>query len=87
MAVKKVIISENQLKRLVIEETMSKVDIASLTNSKEFKDAIRKALENNRDVEKDIEKKVRKIVADSVSSLFRGLWERNSFWRGIITNS
>ena len=80
MAGKKIIISESQMVQLVMEEVMSKADIASLADNKDFKDAIVKAMKNNRDADKDLEKKVRKIVADSVKVLFRGLWERNNFW-------
>lgn len=86
MAGKKIIISESQMKQLVMEEVMSKADIASLADNKDFKDAIIKAMKNNRDADKDLEKKVRKIVADSVKVLFRGLWERNNFWTGLINN-
>ena len=86
MASKKIIISESQMKQLVMEEVMSKADIASLADNKDFKDAIVKAMKNNRDADKDLEKKVRKIVADSVKVLFRSLWERNNFWAGLISN-
>lgn len=86
MAGKKVIISESQMQQLVIEEIMSKADITSLANNKDFKDAVYKAVKDNREAEKDLEKKVRKIVADSVKTLFRGLWERNNFWAGLINN-
>ena len=83
---KKIIITEDMAKRLVIEEIASKIDVSSLANSKEFKDAVQKAIKNDRDVNDEIEKKVRKIVADAVKTLFRGLWERNNFWTGLITN-
>lgn len=86
MAGKKIIISESQMKQLVMEEVMSKANIASLADNKDFKDAIVKAMKNNREADKDLEKKVRKIVADSVKVLFRGLWERNNFWTGLINN-
>ena len=84
MAGKKVIISESMMRRLVVEEIMSKTDIASLVNTSEFKDGVYKAVRNNKDAERELEKKVRKIVADSVKVLFRGLWERNNFWTGLI---
>ena len=64
MAGKKVIISESMMRRLVVEEIMSKTDIASLVNTPEFKDMV--------------------TGADSVKTLFRGLWERNNFWTGLI---
>lgn len=86
MAGKKVIISESQMEQLVMNEVMSKTDISSLANNADFKDAVYKAVKNSRDADKDLEKKVRKIVADSVKVLFRGLWERNNFWTGLINN-
>jgi hypothetical protein len=86
MANKKVIISESMAQKLIVEEIMSKADIAALADNKDFKDAVNKALKNNREADKELEKKVRKIVADSVKVLFRGLWERNNFWTGLINN-
>ena len=86
MAGKKIIISESQMRSLVVEEITSKIEIASLADNKDFKDAIGKVLKNSRDIDKELEKKVRKIVADAVKVLFRGLWERNNFWAGLITN-
>ena len=74
------------MQKLVVEEIMSKVDIAALGDNRDFKDAVNKALQNNHDADKELEKKVRKIVADSVKVLFRGLWERNNFWTGLINN-
>lgn len=74
------------MQKLVVEEIMSKADIASLGDKKEFKDAVNKALKNNQEADREFEKKVRKIVADAVKTLFRGLWERNSFWAGLINN-
>jgi len=86
MAGKKVIISEEMMRKLVVEEIMSKADIAALGDNRDFKDAVNKALKNNREADKELEKKVRQIVADSVKVLFRGLWERNNFWTGLINN-
>jgi hypothetical protein len=86
MAGKKVIISEEMMQKLVVEEIMSKADIAALGDNRDFKDAVNKALKNNREADKELEKKVRQIVADSVKVLFRGLWERNNFWTGLINN-
>ena len=86
MGGKKVIITESQMKKLVINEVISKADIASLADNRDFKDAVAKAVKNSKDMDKDLEKKVRKIVADSVRVLFRGLWERNNFWTGLINN-
>lgn len=83
---KKIIITESMLQKLMVNEAISKADITSLANDRDFKDAVAKVIKNDRDAEKELEKKIRKIVADSVKVLFRGLWERNNFWTGLITN-
>ncbi len=83
---KKVIITESMAQQLMIEEIMSKADVSSILNSREFKDAVSKSLKDNKDFDRDFAKKVKKIVADAVKTLFRGLWERNNFWAGLINN-
>ena len=75
------------MKRIVAEEILSKSDISSLLNSNDFKDAVKKTIKDDRNLEKECEAKVRKMIADAVNNLFKGLWEKNNFWRGIITNS
>ena len=52
MAGKKVIVNESQMQKLVVEEIMSKADIAALGDNRDFKDAVNKALQNNRDADK-----------------------------------
>ena len=51
------------MQKLVVEEIMSKAEITALGDNRDFKDAVNKALKNNRDADKELEKKVRKIVA------------------------
>ena len=84
---KKVLINESMMKQLMVEEILSKADMASLFNSSDFKDAVKKSIKDDRNLEKELEEKVRKIVADSVNNLFKGLWEKNNFWKSIITHS
>ena len=84
MAGKKIILTESMFNQLVLEEAASKVDIDSLVKSKEFKDAVYKAVKDNRDVEKDIEKTVRKLVTNIMKDLLRGMWERSNLWTNII---
>ena len=86
MAGKKIIITESMAKQLIIEEIASKVSVSDIVNSKEFKDAVTKSLKNNSDFDRDFEKKMKKIVATAVKNLFKGMWERNSFWQNLITN-
>ena len=87
MAGKKIIITESMAKKLMVEQIISESDVSSIINSREFKDAVAKSLKNNDDFERNMEKKIKKIVADSVKALFKGLWERNAFWSGLITNN
>ena len=87
MAKRKIIITESMAHRLIAEEALSKLDISALATNRDFKDAVAKALKDNNDFEKEFNKKVKKIVADAVKQLFKGLWERNNFWSGIITNN
>ena len=84
MAAKKVIITESMAQKLMVEQIISEADVSSIINSKDFKDAVAKSLKNNQDFDREFEKKVRKIVADAVTSLFKGLWERNNFWTNLI---
>ena len=86
MSIKKIIITESMAERLVIEEIMSKTEMSSFLDSKDFKDAVVKTLKNNQDYEREFEKKVRKIVADATKNVFRGMWERSPFWSSLITN-
>ena len=70
------------LKQIVAHQMIEEADLSKAQVS----DAVKDALNNDKNVNKELEKKVRKIVADSVKVLFRGLWERNNFWTGLINN-
>ena len=47
-------------------------------------DAVSDALKNDRQVSKDLEKKIRAVVADSVNTLFKTLWQRRNFYEDEI---
>jgi BMFP domain-containing protein YqiC len=73
---KKVIISESHFKRLLTEENkLSKDEVSKV---------MRDLLKTDRNVQKDIEKKVREIVAATVNTLFRTLWQRRNFYEDEI---
>lgn len=46
--------------------------------------AVDAALKSNRDVSKTLEKKVKELVANSVNTLFRTLWQRRNFYEDEI---
>lgn len=71
---KRIIINESDYKRILIQE---KVD-------KAVADAVSDALKNDRQVSKDLEKKIRAVVADSVNTLFKTLWQRRNFYEDEI---
>ena len=71
---RRIIINESDYKRILIQE---KVD-------KAVADAVSDALKNDRQVSKDLEKKIRAVVADSVNTLFKTLWQRRIFYEDDI---
>ena len=71
---RRIIINESDYKRILIQE---KVD-------KAVADAVRDALKNDRQVSKDLEKKIRAVIADSVNTLFKTLWQRRNFYEDEI---
>ena len=71
---RRIIINESDYKRILIQE---KVD-------KAVADAVSDALKNDRQLSKDLEKKIRAVVADSVNTLFKTLWQRRNFYEDEI---
>lgn len=77
---KKVIISEEMMNTIVVnqileENNISKSDIVS---------AVKDALKNDSSIKRDMEKRVRELVAASVNTLFRTLWQRRNFYEDEI---
>jgi len=77
---KKVIITEEMMKTIVESQILeangiSKEDIVS---------AVKDALKNDYRIKGDIEKRVRELVATSVNTLFRTLWQRRNFYEDEI---
>ena len=84
---RRVIITEDSARRIAEFEILSEGKFDYILNSKEFKDAVKSAIKDDRDFDRNNEKKVKKIVSDCVSELFRSLWQRNSIWTSAIKNS
>ena len=74
MANKKIILSENQIRRLIAEGIMTEVI------SDDMDKKIAKALKNN----KDLNKMVKKIISKSINTLFKTLWQRSGFFENEI---
>jgi len=77
---KKVIISEQMMRNLIAEQLLEE---SGLSNS-EIVAIVKNVLKNDSSVKKDLEKKVRTIVAASVNTLFKTLWQRRNFYEDEI---
>ncbi len=77
---KKVILNESMFNRLMCEQVISESEVTKAEISKMIKDAIK----DDRTINKDIEKKVKALVAQTVNTLFRTLWQRRNFYEDEI---
>ena len=77
---KKIIIKEEVLKRILAEQIIEEGDLTNADVSRIVKDTIK----NDRDVKKEIEKRVKELVAASVNTLFKTLWQRRNFYEDEI---
>lgn len=77
---KTVIINESTLKRLLAEQIIEEGD---LTKS-DVKGIVKDAFKNDREFNKAIEKKVKALVAASVNTLLKTLWQRRNFYEDEI---
>ena len=72
---RKIMLTEAQATILLNEADWTKADIEK---------AVSTALKSNSDVKRDLEKRVKDIVAKSVNTLFRTLWQRHNFYEDEI---
>ena len=77
---KTVILNEEQIKRLVTEQIIEEGELTKTDVSKIVKDSFK----NDRELNKQIEKKVKALVAQTVNTLFRTLWQRRNFYEDEI---
>ena len=77
---KKIIITESTFKKLVAGQLLkeSELSITDVTN------IVRDTVKNDTQIKKDIEKKVKELVANSVNTLFKTLWQRRNFYEDEI---
>ena len=88
MKEKKIIISEQMAKRLLAESVILENEdiLKSRELEKKIKDITKDTIKNDKQLDKDMEKKVRNIVAKTVNTLFRTLWQRRNFYEDSIKN-
>lgn len=77
---KKVIINEEIMQMLVANQILEENGI----NKSDIVNAVKDALKNDSSIKNDMEKKVRALVASSVNTLFRTLWQRRNFYEDEI---
>lgn len=77
---KKVIINEEMMQMLVANQILEENGI----NKSDIVNAVKDALKNDSSIKNDMEKKVRALVASSVNTLFRTLWQRRNFYEDEI---
>lgn len=77
---KKVIISESMFKNLMVEQMLCEDGLTK----KDVVDAVKDALKNDRSIKSDMDKRVRELVAATVNTLFRTLWQRRNFYEDEI---
>ena len=77
---KKIIVNEETFKALVKQRIIEEANITYSELNGKVKSAVSDAIKNDR----ELEKKIKKIVADSVSLVFKTLWQRDNFWHSEI---
>ena len=77
---KKVIINESTLKKIISSQLMNESELSKTDVTNIVKDTIK----NDSQIKKNIEKKVKELVANSVNTLFRTLWQRRNFYEDEI---
>lgn len=77
---RKVIINEEMMKAIIANQILEENGISR----SEIISAVKDALKNDSSVNKDLEKKVKELVASSVNTLFRTLWQRRNFYEDEI---
>ena len=80
---KKIIINEATLKKAIESQLLEE---AGLTKS-DVETIVKSTFKSDRQFNKDIEKKVKEIVAHTVNTLFKTLWQRRNFYENEIINN
>ena len=80
---KKISITESTLKKAIESQLLEE---AGLTKS-DVETIVKSTFKSDRQFNKDIEKKVKEIVAQTVNTLFKTLWQRRNFYENEIINN
>lgn len=80
---KTVIINESTLRKIVENEIINESNLDKSDVEKIVKDTFK----SDRQFDKDLEKRIKKIVAASVNTLFKTLWQRRNFYENEIINN
>lgn len=79
---KTIIINESTLRKTIEAQLLEESGLNKSDVEKIVKDTLK-----NRQIEKDLEKRVKKLVAASVNTLFKTLWQRRNFYENEIINN
>ena len=77
---KKIIINESTLKKILTNQLLNETDLSKA----DVKNIIKDTIKNDKDVKKEGEKQVKDLVAKTVNTLFRTLWQRRNFYEDEI---
>lgn len=72
---KKSTFTRKEMDKLLMESNITKDDVEKI---------VKDVLKNDRTMRKDLEKQVKALVAASVNTLFRTLWQRRNFYEDEI---
>ena len=72
---KKSTFTRKEMDELLMESNITKDDVEKI---------VKDVLKNDRTMRKDLEKQVKALVAASVNTLFRTLWQRRNFYEDEI---
>jgi hypothetical protein len=77
---KTIIINETTLKKIVSEQLLRESELSK----NDISNIVRDTIKNDGQIKKDIEKKVKELVANTVNTLFKTLWQRRNFYEDEI---
>lgn len=80
---KTIIINESVFRKVIEAEILNESNLDKSDVEKIVKDTFK----SDRQIDKDLEKRIKKIVASSVNTLFKTLWQRRNFYENEIINN
>lgn len=80
---KTIIITESTLKKIVEAQLLEDAAL----NKTDVEKVVKDTFKNDKQFDRELEKRVKKIVATSVNTLFKTLWQRRNFYENEIINN